>query len=852
MANCYLKIYAYKVTVRFKVEDASDKVTINPGEDSGIIVVPEGKKVYIGYPELDNNYMKASFIPASYPQFGGSYFPEYYGKIGLMPSLAGSDVSTYYVIPRSKDINRPSKIAVIPNQNRLFWAACGSGISDFTIEYEESATTTKTTTVSSREYTPVFFPFNGAINIIHVTATDSNITGWIPDYNHVDDWNAETNAGFSPSHTGENHGLNVKTNCNLVGDKGWYVVNGSYGGNYYGIIRLGPTGIGEPSAQDLPNAGYYRKYATNYYFLSGMKSMELHTNGHNDNRTIYAGDMFGYAGTGTAESDAVGQYDPEYSIKFTGLRVNGQGNGIDDIYYVANSAVFERGFGKDGDIVAYPYYSWPGGSQATWTLNRGSSAKIDVPGDTTTVLAPGRNRTINVGAVWEEITDYIINIYDNDGTTVKGTLSATAGTSVTVGPPTDYGISAPDSTYTFYGYCENVNALYPVIPSGGSVTKPDTQTYSLYPVWKKGDAYKSVLHEFGGNTEQIDTFYVNGNIRSTLPAKGSTSGWTHVSWANNPNYSGAMVPGQGYNLAGASPVTVFEYRSDWYAVYSRSISIQYSGNGNTSGTAPSSVSGTQYYNASGSISSLTVTLPDKGTLVRTNYEFVGWSETSTYTPGTTYPQPGDSYTFTPTVSSTSTIKVLYAVWKPTTVTIVYKPNRGTGTDVVNTPNIGATDYKIIDAPTSWSRTGYKLIGWNTNSDWAPGVTTGDKYYLNQPLVPSNDLTLFAVWYPLFKWTGDDTPTWTDNDSVDIDTGKPTTNATAAKWNELETKIKNYVDADYSATTTEVSKNPMIVSRFKNASNKLGVVLVDGEAGKVIIASNFTAVKEALNNQATYL
>ena len=62
---------------------------------------------------------------------------------------------------------------------------------------------------------------------------------------------------------------------------------------------------------------------------------------------------------------------------------------------------------------------------------------------------------------------------------------------------------------------------------------------------------------------------------------------------------------------------------EYYAVYSRTITIKFTNGGGT-GTAPTSITRTQYYNSAGNLSSISFTLPSN-TFTRPGYKFSSWN-----------------------------------------------------------------------------------------------------------------------------------------------------------------------------------------------------------------------------------
>ena len=115
---------------------------------------------------------------------------------------------------------------------------------------------------------------------------------------------------------------------------------------------------------------------------------------------------------------------------------------------------------------------------------------------------------------------------------------------------------------------------------------------------------------------------------------------------------------------------------------------------------------------------------------RFNYEFLGWSASSSATTATYTAE--SSYTDNASVT-------LYAVWKykPATYTVSYDANGGTGAPASQTKTYGVPLTLSTVKPT---RTGYEFLGWSTDpttmlTNYAPGERYTDEA----------SITLYAVW-----------------------------------------------------------------------------------------------------------
>ena len=201
------------------------------------------------------------------------------------------------------------------------------------------------------------------------------------------------------------------------------------------------------------------------------------------------------------------------------------------------------------------------------------------------------------------------------------------------------------------------------------------------------------------------------SISSSEPSRTGYSfrGWSTSSSASSASYS----PGGTITLSqGATSATL-------YAVWRiRAYTVSYSANGGSG--APGDQ--TKTYGVTLTLSSTTPT--------RSGYTFQGWATSSSG--GVSY-SPGGSYT------SNSSI-TLYAVWSenaPTTYSVYYNANGGSGAPSSQTKTQGVTLTLRTGIPT---RSGYTFQGWGTSS----GATT-PSYQPGGSYTSNSSITLYAVW-----------------------------------------------------------------------------------------------------------
>ncbi|RJE87689.1 hypothetical protein D3P07_15385 [Paenibacillus sp. 1011MAR3C5] len=154
--------------------------------------------------------------------------------------------------------------------------------------------------------------------------------------------------------------------------------------------------------------------------------------------------------------------------------------------------------------------------------------------------------------------------------------------------------------------------------------------------------------------------------------------------------------------------------------------VVYDGNGQTSGTVPTA--------SSKEFAGTSITLADKGTLIRDGYTFTGWNTKADGT-GTTYPANS-----TYTIGSSDV--TLYAKWEPNRYSVSYNGNghqTGTVPSDSGTYLTGQTVTAALQG--TLAKSGYVFTGWNTAVNG-----TGTSYASGQTFtMGSANVTLYAQW-----------------------------------------------------------------------------------------------------------
>lgn len=332
--------------------------------------------------------------------------------------------------------------------------------------------------------------------------------------------------------------------------------------------------------------------------------------------------------------------------------------------------------------------------------------------DTTPDYQPGQATTMGTTktlyAIWKANT-YTVSYNANGGSGAPSSQTKTHNVTLTLRSTTP-----TRSGYTFKGWSTSSSATSASYSAGGSFTTNANTT--LYAVWQKNAATTyTVSYNANGGTgapsSQTKTHNVTLTLRTTTPTRSGYSflGWSTSSTATSPTY----YAGGSYTAnASATLYAVWSYNAP--TVYT----ISFNANGGSG--APSSVTKTH---------GVTLYLPSTEP-TRTNYDFLGWSTSSTATSPTYY--AGGS--FTQNANTT-----LYAVWEydPATYRVNYNANGGSGAPSSQTKTYGVSLTLSSVIPT---RSGYDFLGWSTSST-ATSATydPGDSYTTNA------SVTLYAVW-----------------------------------------------------------------------------------------------------------
>ncbi len=212
---------------------------------------------------------------------------------------------------------------------------------------------------------------------------------------------------------------------------------------------------------------------------------------------------------------------------------------------------------------------------------------------------------------------------------------------------------------------------------------------------------------------------VKSNTGNLVKTEFTFAGWNTAADGSGTTYA----EGSTFKM-GSGNVTLYVA---WNAI---TYTLCYDGNGNSGGSAPTSVSGI--------VSGASVTVSGAGFLVRTGYEFLGWSTDRLAT-------TAKYNSSTPEIVITANT-TLYAIWKLLpTYTVTYNANGG-GDESAHGAGLVPTDSKVyttdaivavLGNPGNLKKTGYVFYGW---TKIANDTTTLSSFRMG-----SANVTLYARW-----------------------------------------------------------------------------------------------------------
>ena len=200
------------------------------------------------------------------------------------------------------------------------------------------------------------------------------------------------------------------------------------------------------------------------------------------------------------------------------------------------------------------------------------------------------------------------------------------------------------------------------------------------------------------------------------------------------------------------------------------------------------------------------------------YNWTGWSGTWNYVDG----QYG---------IANKTLK-LYARWTPKSYTISYNSNGGTGTMASDTVSTGS---KATIKSNTFTKTGYKFVGWTTKSDgtddgygWNPGWSGTWNYDNGQYGIANDKLVLYARWDNHF------TVTYNDNGGSGCSGSSKTVTYGSAYGNLCTPTRSGYIFAGWYSSNYANAPWTYYYDKYKNDSTVASI----GRNDKVGLYNNY--------------
>ena len=360
-------------------------------------------------------------------------------------------------------------------------------------------------------------------------------------------------------------------------------------------------------------------------------------------------------------------------------------------------------------------------------------------------------------AVWKKNAPatYTVSYDANGGSGAPGSQTKTENVTLTLSP-----VSPRRTGYTFKGWATNKFMPGAQYQPGGKYTANASVTlYALWECahtstekkWTTGCEWKTVCKNCGATISSGTThgpfsygaweYYSTGQHKrvkecnygdystTEYASHRATTRYEQYSASQHKKYShcadcnstvgSVSYEGHTFTSTTSNGQTVSTCSQCGYTkTTAQTYTVSYNANGGS--TAPASQ--TKVHGVTLTLSS---TIP-----YRFNYEFLGWSVSSSATTATY--TAGGSYTGNVSVT-------LFAVWKykPATYTVSYDANGGTGAPGRQTKTYGVTLTLTTIQPT---RKNYLFLGWSKDRN-----ATSASYSAGGSYTDNTDVTLYAVW-----------------------------------------------------------------------------------------------------------
>ena len=355
------------------------------------------------------------------------------------------------------------------------------------------------------------------------------------------------------------------------------------------------------------------------------------------------------------------------------------------------------------------------------------------------IMIAGAFIVINEAEDQDAANTYTLNYDANGGSGAPSTQTYTTNETGHV-----FTVSSTQPTrtnYDFLGWSTSSSASSPSYQAGDSITCTiQLPTVTLYAVWQYNApttyTYSLSYNANGGSgapSTQSQTTTATSyqfTVSSTQPTRTNYDflGWSTSNSASSPSYQGGDSITCSSQLQSITLYAVWQYNPPQYTCY-----LYYNANGGSGAPSTQSYTGTS---TSSHIFTVSSSLP-----YRSDYDFLGWSESSSSSTPSYY---GGSSISVPYNGS----RTLYAVWEynaPTTYTysLSYNANGGSGAPTTQSYSTTSTGHTFTVSSTQPTRSDYNFLGWATSSGASTPSYYGGSSITCTSQIPS--ITLYAVW-----------------------------------------------------------------------------------------------------------
>ena len=401
----------------------------------------------------------------------------------------------------------------------------------------------------------------------------------------------------------------------------------------------------------------------------------------------YANSTEVFSSTVTTRNIAVVNYNPQVGSGYPNSDFSGTLPERQVFVYGATTPLTVQLNSGNFSRVGYDFLGWNSASDG--------SGQTYVPGVSTTW------GDINLWPMWQ-LKTHTLTFNSNFGT------PSTSAQSFTYGIAQNLNLNAfTRAGYDFNGWGVSSANSDPIVYSDGQSVTVLTAT-TLYARWRAIDYSVTYSANGGSGTAPTESSKTIGTTFTVKAITGvSRTGFDFGGWTDGTSVYQA---GDSYTVSNLNVILT----ATWVV---QSYSISYSTNGATSGSA-SRTSDIFVYGSN------PISLPTRGSMVRTGYTFGGWSASPTGTPMT-----GN---FAATANST-----LHAVWVPNTYSITYNSNGASGALArTNDSYVSGTAALVLPGSGTLNKAGHTFVGWSTTA-------TGNS--ISGGFTTSQDQTLYAVW-----------------------------------------------------------------------------------------------------------